>query len=261
MAAERGDGVGEALEELRRALARLELALERLREEAIRDPLTGAFNRRFLETRLAEEVARAERYGVPFSLLLLDLDDFKRFNDRHGHLAGDRLLAELALLWRSALRQADELFRFGGDEFVVLLPQTPRGAALETGRRLEALTLEGGSRASLSVGVAGWPEDGRTPEALLAAADRSLYETKKPGGAPAAAAAARPDGGAQPEALGLALGYAGDPGAPTCIWIDGRAVRVLAVKPVEGQPESLALLTEEGRWTLPRRALRLPPRA
>ncbi|MDI3297866.1 MAG: GGDEF domain-containing protein [Bacillota bacterium] len=258
MYASGGDELAEALQALHEALQRLEEAVSRLRDEAIRDPLTGAFNRRFLDARLVEELARAERYGVPFGLLLLDLDDFKRYNDRHGHLAGDRLLAELAVLWRSALRQADELFRFGGDEFVILLPHTPRAAALETAGRLQELTRRADGRTSLSVGVASWPEDGRTPEALVAAADRSLYRTKRPGGAeerPAPAGARTSPAGA----LEVSVGYGSDPPAPSCIWIGGRAVRVLAVEPVEGEPESVTFLTEEGRWTLPRRVLRLPP--
>ncbi|MDI3317885.1 MAG: GGDEF domain-containing protein [Bacillota bacterium] len=279
MDAQDGDELAAALRALRLALDRLEEAVARLHEEAIRDPLTGAFNRRFLEARLAEELARAERYGTPFALLFLDLDDFKRYNDRHGHLAGDRLLAELATLWRSTLRQADELFRFGGDEFVILLPETGRAEASEIATRLREGPRRAGARVTISVGVAAWPEDGRTPEALLAAADRWLYETKRseeppgpvegeeaadghgrppgeegPPRPPAGEPAAGPAGG--PEALRLNLGY-DELGSVSCIWVDGRPVRVLSVQPVEGDPGSLALLTEEGRWILPRRALHL----
>lgn len=151
--------------------------------EARVDGLTGLANRRALEETLAAEIARAVRFGHELSVVLLDLDRFKETNDRHGHAAGDLLLREIGRLLRANARRGDIPARLGGEEFVVVLPETGlEGARLLAerlragiaGRRVEAL------RMTVSCGVAALlPGDG--PESLLAAADEALYRAKEGG--------------------------------------------------------------------------------
>jgi diguanylate cyclase (GGDEF)-like protein/PAS domain S-box-containing protein len=141
------------------------------------DPLTGVPNRRWLASELDREMARARRDGPDFCLALLDLDHFKRFNDRHGHLAGDRLLREACRRWRSALRTSDFLARYGGEEFVVLLPNCSPAQAVEAIERLRSETPAG---QTCSAGIATW--DGvEDAVALIARADAALYEAKEGG--------------------------------------------------------------------------------
>src|SRR5215203_2114054 len=129
-----------------RALARL----------ARTDPLTGLANRRGWDEQLSRELARAQRSAAALSIALLDLDDFKSFNDAHGHQAGDRLLVEAAAAWRGQLREVDVLCRWGGDEFAVLLPDCSASEAVEVIARLGPATP---SLRSCAAGVAAW--DGR----------------------------------------------------------------------------------------------------
>lgn len=169
-------------------LANLKLR-ESLRGQAIRDPLTGLYNRRFLEDQFAREVRRAERRGSPVSLLMIDLDHFKRVNDTYGHEAGDAVLKAVADLLVDSVRGEDLVARYGGEELTVLLAdadleQTVLVAeALRAG--VETLSVSvGGSeidRLSISVGVASYPDCGGTPEDLLASADRALYRAKGAG--------------------------------------------------------------------------------
>ena len=167
----------------------LTAAREALREQAIRDSLTGLFNRRYLEEALARELRRAEHGNLPLSLLMMDLDHFKDFNDRHGHAAGDAVLKELGLLLEQHTRREDVACRFGGEEFVLILP----GASAEVAaRRSEEIrqavrhdTVESeGKRlesATVSVGVACFPEHGTLAETVLTAADQALYRAKREG--------------------------------------------------------------------------------
>jgi len=164
-------------------------AREALRVQAIRDALTGLFNRRYLEEALARELRRAERGGSALALLMLDLDHFKRFNDARGHPAGDDLLKRLGALIDARTRREDVACRYGGEEFVLILP----GASVETARRRaeelrQAVFDSNAERASqplgavsVSVGVACFPEHGSTPASLLAAADHALYVAKASG--------------------------------------------------------------------------------
>ena len=148
------------------------------------DPLTGLLNRRALTERLRDEVARAKRYQKPLSLLLLDLDGLKRFNDRAGHHAGDAALQALARSLRERSRSADLGARWGGDEFVVLAPETRSAEAVELAERIR-VSVASGSRTGVtaSIGVATVEGDETTTaEALEAAADAAGYEAKRQGG-------------------------------------------------------------------------------
>ena len=170
------------------ALANLRLQ-ETLRSQAIHDPLTGLFNRRYMEEFLAREVHRAERSQRPLGVIMFDIDHFKRLNDTCGHEAGDAALRELGAFLQANLRGGDVACRYGGEEFVFLLPE----ASLDdTRRRAEQLrqavkrlpvSHRGQSLGPLilSLGVAAFPRHGETGEALLRAADRALYRAKNEG--------------------------------------------------------------------------------
>ncbi|MBX3286028.1 MAG: GGDEF domain-containing protein [Actinobacteria bacterium] len=158
------------------ALERIDL-VARLAEQARRDGLTGLPNRREWDEVLAREIARAQRSGRPLALAVLDLDRFKDFNDRHGHLAGDDLLRAAAQAWRASLRAPDVIARWGGEEFAVLFPDSTAEEAVLVLRRLRMVTPDG---QSFSAGVVQW-EPGEEPEALVAAADALMYEAKAQG--------------------------------------------------------------------------------
>ena len=150
------------------------------------DSLTGLLNRRSLDEILPREIGRHSRYGGVFSLIILDLDSFKSFNDNYGHLAGDELLRQIGAIMRNSIREADQAFRYGGDELAVLLPQTPISAALKVGERIRLQTFAkieiGSVPISLSLGLACWPGDGLSPDDIVAAADAALYQAKRSGG-------------------------------------------------------------------------------
>ncbi len=163
---------------------------ETLRSQSIRDPLTGLFNRRFMEESLDLELRRAIRSQRPLGVIMLDLDRFKHFNDTYGHEAGDTLLRELGSLLQTNIRAEDIACRYGGEEFTLILPE---GNAEAIRQRAEALrdaikrmeVLHRGQslgRISASMGVAIFPEHGRTRDALLQAADAALYHSKGRGG-------------------------------------------------------------------------------
>jgi len=146
---------------------------ERLRTAARIDPLTGVANRRAWEDDAGRHLARATRTGEPLVIALLDLDGFKQVNDRHGHAAGDALLRELTAGWRTRLRRADSLGRYGGDEFVLCLPATDEAGATELLAQLSTT-----HRTSWSTGAAAVePQD--TLETVLARADAALYADKQ----------------------------------------------------------------------------------
>ncbi len=182
---------------------------ERLAEQARSDGLTGLYNHNYVLARLDEEVAKARRFGTPLSVLMLDIDDFKQFNDRYGHPRGDDLLRALAEILRSGSRdKVDLVARYGGEEFVLVLPSTPAagaqslagrlrtavgvaprsGAAVAeqirgamAGRRFEG---EGGNadvQVTVSIGVASYPEHGASGGELISNSDKALYEAKRLG--------------------------------------------------------------------------------
>jgi diguanylate cyclase (GGDEF)-like protein len=141
------------------------------------DGLTGVPNRRAWDLELAREMAVARRTGTPMSIAMLDLDHFKRFNDKYGHQAGDRLLTQAAALWKAQLREQDYLARYGGEEFCVIVTGLPAGKAADVIGRLLAATPDG---QTFSAGVASW--DGlESPERLVARADEALYHAKHNG--------------------------------------------------------------------------------
>ena len=175
-------------EAIKLSLSNLKLR-EKLREQAIRDPLTGLFNRRFLEETLSRDMYRAQRRKSPLCVAMIDLDDFKRFNDTFGHAAGDSLLRELGQVLRERLRKSDISCRYGGDEFVLVLPDSP---LLDTQRRVAEICVvakemqihHGDSllgAMTLSGGVAQAGIHGSNPSELLRAADNALYAAKQAG--------------------------------------------------------------------------------
>jgi diguanylate cyclase (GGDEF)-like protein len=171
------------------ALSNLKLH-ETLRSQSIRDPLTGLFNRRFMEESLELELRRAVRNQRPLSVIMLDLDGFKRFNDSHGHDAGDALLRELGALLQGNIRAEDIACRYGGEEFTLIMPEGSAEIAAQRAELLRAaikkLEVEHRGRTlgsvTASLGVAVFPEHGRTRDALLEAADAALYLSKGAGG-------------------------------------------------------------------------------
>lgn len=168
--------------------ARVRQRTRRLREMAARDPLTGLYNRRHFDEVLARSFSEARRYQNPLSCLMIDLDDFKDVNDRFGHHAGDRALILAAGTIASQLRASDVAARFGGDEFIVLLPHTDNEQAQSLSRRIvEAFALYADRELphldpGLSIGIASLSDTlADVPEALVRAADRALYHAKQEG--------------------------------------------------------------------------------
>ena len=175
-------------EEVGLALANLNLR-ETLQEQSIRDPLTGLHNRRYLEDSLIRELARAKRKTQPLSIILLDIDHFKRVNDTFGHGAGDMVLRRLGLVLQAYVRESDIACRVGGEEFSVLLPEGPLQIATQRAedirKAVNELTLEHEEKdlgtVTVSAGVATFPDHGTTADALIRAADQVLYDAKHKG--------------------------------------------------------------------------------
>lgn len=175
-------------DQLALAIANLRLQ-QNLREQSIRDPLTGLFNRRYLEASLPREFSRADRRKGQLALLMLDLDHFKRYNDRHGHDAGDALLAQFGALLMQLCRDEDIPCRYGGEEFAMVLVDIDGAHARERAEAIRIATSQlelrhRGQRlpvASVSIGMAIYPVDGTTPEELKRAADQALYRAKREG--------------------------------------------------------------------------------
>jgi diguanylate cyclase (GGDEF)-like protein len=167
-----------------RRLLTLQARVRALEQQTIRDPLTGAFNRRHMHEVLVTAVERHRRNGGPASLLLIDVDEFKSLNDAAGHAGGDRVLQAIAVLVQKRLRRIDALFRFGGDEFVVLLEGAwladARGIAEQLRGAVDAARLDDRRPVSISVGVAGL-QNGDSADDWLAAADAALYNAKRAG--------------------------------------------------------------------------------
>ncbi|HJT23594.1 MAG TPA: GGDEF domain-containing protein, partial [bacterium] len=169
-------------------LANLKLR-EELKSQSIRDTLTGLFNRRFLEETLEKEVAIADRKKGKLAVLMIDIDHFKEFNDKFGHEAGDRVLSEIGSLVNRSVRKGDVACRYGGEELVLLLPDTGLAESRKTAEKLResvkqlTVTYRNASlgKITVSVGASVYPEDGRTSTDLLRQADIALYNAKSLG--------------------------------------------------------------------------------
>jgi diguanylate cyclase (GGDEF)-like protein/putative nucleotidyltransferase with HDIG domain len=166
------------------------LSVPALQMEARVDPKTGLFNARHFAAALAEELARAQRFGRPMSLIMADLDLLREINNNYGHLAGDAVLKGIADVFRQQLRHYDIPARFGGEEFSILLPETPPEQALEIAERIrravadsrfEVETSSEPIRATVSIGVAGYPKDGKGANELIHQADLAVYRAKLQG--------------------------------------------------------------------------------
>jgi len=163
---------------------RLRQGREELERLSVTDGLTGLFNRRHLIEHLASEVSRSRRNHHSFAVLMMDVDHFKTYNDTHGHLAGDEVLVRVSRILKESIRDIDFPTRYGGEEFLVLLPETSIERAVEVAERIRtrlASETFAGGRITLSAGVASFPEFGETAEAVIMCADVALYEAKREG--------------------------------------------------------------------------------
>jgi two-component system cell cycle response regulator len=180
-------GIGVRILELE---SRLQESLASAAELAVRDGLTGLFNRRAFDDRLMDEVQRADRYQRPLTLLMIDIDHFKHYNDQHGHPQGDALLRELSMLFLGCVRSTDFVARYGGEEFAVILPETnPANAQAVAVTILDRVCahpflyreLQPLGSLTVSIGVAGTDDGVPDAERLLRTADRALYQAKGEG--------------------------------------------------------------------------------
>jgi diguanylate cyclase (GGDEF)-like protein len=170
------------------SIANIQLS-EKLAAQSIRDPLTGLFNRRYMEESLRREIMRAERNASPIGIVMADIDFFKQFNDRQGHLAGDALLARVGDLLHASIRGADVACRYGGEEFILFLPES---SIENTHKRMEKIRKDfqrlkvryHGKQlpsVTVSIGIASYPDQGKDPETLIDNADAALYRAKQEG--------------------------------------------------------------------------------
>jgi diguanylate cyclase (GGDEF)-like protein len=166
----------------------LMLTNKELKELSITDGLTGLNNRRYMMDTLANEVARAQRQQHHFSVLMIDIDHFKKYNDKYGHMAGDDLLVKVATVFKDSLRSMDFAARYGGEEFLIMLPEHGADKAMEVAERIRknvaaatAADKSGKKAVTVSIGIAAFPENGATPAALIASADAALYQGKERG--------------------------------------------------------------------------------
>jgi diguanylate cyclase (GGDEF)-like protein len=182
------DDLQNANESLRNQLDEIKRLRAELQEQAIRDPLTNVYNRRFLADVMDRELAQANRNEKPASVVILDIDFFKQFNDTYGHRCGDYVLQFIARFLGDRIRRGDVLCRYGGEEFVIFMPNAPLESARQRAESLrneianafieyEGLYL----KTSFSAGVAGFPVHGSTSDTLLNAADKALYRAKYTG--------------------------------------------------------------------------------
>lgn len=163
------------------------ILFQRTEQLTITDDLTKLFNSRYLNLYLSREIKRCKRHGIPLAVIFLDLDGFKSVNDQHGHLAGSATLTEVGTILGLAVRESDMLARYGGDEFVVVLPETPAPGALVIAERIRKaiaghcfLRPQGlEARISASFGIAAYPDHGLTPEGLIQKADQAMYRVKE----------------------------------------------------------------------------------
>lgn len=175
------------LNENAKLIERLKAELDKYKEMAIIDELTGVFNRRGIMELLRREVARSERFKLPLSVAMVDIDDFKKVNDTFGHITGDKVLKAVATIMKSVIRKIDMIGRYGGEEFLVIFPNTPKNnariAAEKLRKEVESHKFKYKDRefkVTISIGVAEY-EDGDSTESLIAKADEALYRAKSAG--------------------------------------------------------------------------------
>ena len=185
---ERTVELSSANEKMQEQLQKINILQEKLREEAIRDPLTGLFNRRYLDDTLIREIARAKREKYDISFMLLDIDHFKQINDLYGHSAGDIVLITLAGELKSQIRVADIPCRIGGEEFLLVLPgmseEMSRLRAEHFRKQVELMRIPHAGNSlnlTVSMGIASYPKNGENWEDLYHAADQALYRAKQKG--------------------------------------------------------------------------------
>jgi len=163
---------------------------ERTKELACTDSLTGLYNRRWFQKLFSDELQRARRYEKAMSLIMFDIDDFKQFNDIYGHPVGDKVLIRVAEIMTNTLRDGDSIFRYGGEEFIAILPEADLAEALTVAERVReriaresggCLEGEGRNNVTVSVGVASYPRDGQTMDDLVKKVDSLLYIAKRQG--------------------------------------------------------------------------------
>jgi diguanylate cyclase (GGDEF)-like protein len=167
----------------------LVLSEARLRDLSVHDALTGLFNRRYLEESLTLELIRAARKRSPVGIIMVDIDHFKQFNDTYGHAAGDEVLVQVGHFLRAHVRESDVTCRYGGEEFILILPEAPskitQVRAQSMQEDIQGLRVEHQGQVlgaiTLSLGVAGFPEHGTTMETILKAVDTALYRAKREG--------------------------------------------------------------------------------
>jgi diguanylate cyclase (GGDEF)-like protein len=160
--------------------------VDRVKQLAYIDGLTGIFNRRFFELRFTEELERARRFGGGMAVIMIDIDQFKRLNDEFGHLLGDEVLRQVSSILHHQLRKFDVVCRYGGEEFAILLSQTNQEHAMQVADKLRRLVetwqFPGVPRpVTISAGAASFPEHGTTRDELMKAADAGMYAAKKAG--------------------------------------------------------------------------------
>ncbi len=184
------EALSSQLEESRNDIDKLSNELRRARDNSYLDPLTGISNRRALDEALAEQCLLTLTNGLPLCIVMIDIDHFKRVNDRAGHIAGDRVIRVIAQHLQASVKRQDVVARYGGEEFLLILPATPLGGALTLTERLRAdiekTTIATGSAANPAIKVtvsAGIAEQrlGETPESLVGRADKALYVSKQSG--------------------------------------------------------------------------------
>lgn len=183
------------IEKLKHDMSELEEVNKTLKDLSIRDGLTGLFNHRYIKEYLKTELARAKRHEKPFSVLFLDIDKFKSYNDNYGHTQGDQLLREFSIVLKNCMRSSDLAARYGGEEFLLVLPETSKGDAEELAESvLQSVAqhkfLDSGIAITVSIGIATYPNDAIDSLAVIKAADEAMYRAKFSGGNKVAVATA-----------------------------------------------------------------------
>ncbi len=149
-------------------------------KDSISDPLTGLYNRRYMEDALVKEFRNAERYNKNLSVLMIDIDFFKKYNDLHGHQEGDKLLVKLAEVFKDTIREVDVAARYGGEEFIIIQPETPSDMAMVAAERIRHI-VESVVGVTVSIGISTYPEDADSGDGLVEKADKALYVAKNSG--------------------------------------------------------------------------------